>query len=387
MALLYPPPARPGFSVLNARWRILLACLAFVLSIGWASAAHARETRFSSDVIDDSAVPDLHAPPLAASFISQDAGWIRLAYPPSVRDRVAPVIAEADDVRATLAAALGRSVLDRVEVRIARTGEQMASLAPEGLPPDPSSNRALYPRLRLVVLALFPAGSSDPADLDELFRHELSHLALLEATRDHKVPLWLTEGLATHVAEESSLSRARSLWFATTSGRLLAIDQLDWELLGSGGTSDLALAQGADLVRFLTTSSAHGRLPAAIDKLDASSFGDALAAAYGAPVTTLERDWRAQARWRYGWVPALSMLGIVAVGIGVAQWVARSRRRNRAAIVVRRNVASSPPPASARNKGRVHIVIRRQDERVDPAMLAEPEIPKVEHDGQWHTLH
>ena len=43
--------------------------------------------------------------------------------------------------------------------------------------------------------------------------------------------------------------------------------------------------------------------------------------------------------------------------------------------------------AAASERARVHIILSRRDERLDPPMIAESEIPKVEHEGEWHTLH
>jgi hypothetical protein len=44
-------------------------------------------------------------------------------------------------------------------------------------------------------------------------------------------------------------------------------------------------------------------------------------------------------------------------------------------------------PAVSSDRGRVHIVFSRREERVEPAIVPEAEIPKVEHEGEWHTLH
>lgn len=36
-------------------------------------------------------------PPIPVSFLSHDGGWITFQYPPSARDRVAGIVAQADD--------------------------------------------------------------------------------------------------------------------------------------------------------------------------------------------------------------------------------------------------------------------------------------------------
>src|SRR6185436_13700903 len=73
--------------------------------------------------------PALRLPDAPASFTLYDGGWIRFAYPPSVRERVQPLIGAADDARAELTAWLGQPVLKKVTVYVARTPGEMASLA------------------------------------------------------------------------------------------------------------------------------------------------------------------------------------------------------------------------------------------------------------------
>jgi hypothetical protein len=48
--------------------------------------------------------------PQFRSAFAHDAGWIEFQYPPSARDRVAPLIAQSDDLRAELAEDLGQTL-------------------------------------------------------------------------------------------------------------------------------------------------------------------------------------------------------------------------------------------------------------------------------------
>src|SRR5687767_14443268 len=105
-------------------------------------------------------------PPIPVSFLSHDGGWIEFQYPPSARDRVASVVAQADELRAELTEALGQTPLEGVEVRVARGTEEMSTLAPAGSTPDPEQTSIVYPQLRLIVLSL---AASDPVDLASAF--------------------------------------------------------------------------------------------------------------------------------------------------------------------------------------------------------------------------
>jgi hypothetical protein len=75
-------------------------------------------------------------------------------------------------------------------------------------------------------------------------------------------------------------------------------------------------------------------------------------------------------------------------GLFVVAWsIVRAVRRHR-----RRQLSPDAPKkaqrrAAAADRARVHIVLSRRDERVEPPVIAESEIPKVEHEGEWHTLH
>lgn len=73
-------------------------------------------------------------PGVAAGFNTYDAGWIHFSYHPSVRERVQPLIAEADKIKAELEGWLGRPVLKGVRVDVARTAGEMETLAPIGAP-------------------------------------------------------------------------------------------------------------------------------------------------------------------------------------------------------------------------------------------------------------
>src|SRR5690606_41250646 len=72
-----------------------------------------------------------------------DGGWIQYSYHPSVLERVQPLIKEAETFKAELTRRLGHPVLERVDVRIARTPREMRSLAPsEGSVPSYASGVA-----------------------------------------------------------------------------------------------------------------------------------------------------------------------------------------------------------------------------------------------------
>ena len=98
----------------------------------------------------------LRLPPIPAGFNSYDAGWVRFIYHPSSRERVQPLIAQAEAVRHDLTERLGFPVLSEVRVEIARTPGEMATFAPSGAPYPEYAAGVAYSELGLVLLSLTP---------------------------------------------------------------------------------------------------------------------------------------------------------------------------------------------------------------------------------------
>ena len=65
----------------------------------------------------------------------------------------------------------------------------------------------------------------------------------------------------------------------------------------------------------------------------------------------------------------------------------RAFRKRRALAGAKRAAKKEARSGASSERPRVHIVFSRRDERVETPVLPESEIPKVEHEGEWHTLH
>ena len=186
----------------------------------------------------------LPAPP--QGFNRFDGSWIQFAYPPGLRERVQPLISEANEAREELSARLGQRVLDRVVVYVARTPGEMASLAPEGAPYPKYADGVAYADLGLVLLTLAPDRPSSRHDLGEIFRHELSHLALADALGESRVPRWFNEGFAVFASGESSFPRLRTLWLATLGDNLFKLSDMQRSFPADADPASIAYAQAAD---------------------------------------------------------------------------------------------------------------------------------------------
>src|SRR5690606_40795301 len=102
---------------------------------------------------------------------------------------------------------LGQPVLERVDVRVARTPREMRSLAFTGLPSYAAG--FAYSELDIVLLTIQPLYPNSEHNLLEIFKHELVHVALHDAVGGEPIPRWFNEGLAVQLSGEN---RATRLW-------------------------------------------------------------------------------------------------------------------------------------------------------------------------------
>ena len=335
------------------------------------------------------------APP--AEFLSEQHGFLRVVYHPSLYDSAQRITRDAPAVRAQLATVLGVEVLDEVEVRIARTTEEMALLAPREVPPPRLAGGAAYGPLHLLVLSRKEADASDDAAaIDEVFRHELAHLALFDATGGRRLPRWFDEGFAVDVSGEHAYRRLQTLFFAQVKGDLVPLTQLD-PFPEDATSIRVAYAESADFVHFLSREDARARFGALVSRLRAGeAFDGASLGAYGADVRTLEHQWRDQVGHRFVTVPLVIGTGIGWVVAAAALTVAWRRRRKRLVLARHRvmlddevrgdSLRAAVDRADAeRAVGKLLVV----EEGVGHVvyMVDRPRVPTVEHDGKTHTLH
>ena len=342
----------------------------------------------------------LSLPKPPQGFNTYDGGWITFAYPPGLREKVQPLIHEASEVRADLGARLGRPVLARVTVYLARSPGEMANLAPEGVPFPKYASGVAYSDIGLVLLSLTPVYPASRHELGEVFRHELAHLALTDAVGEARVPRWFNEGFAVFASGEGSFPRLRTLWIATLGDNLLSLADLQRSFPADAPTASIAYAQAADVVRFLIRHQERHRFGRLMELLRAGrSFDAALEHSYGTDLATLEYEWREDVAKRYTFWPILFSGGTLWVGaLGLFVWGYRRRRRRHYQTLQRwareealedqhaiRQQQAAVAPATP-----VHIVFSRPSGRqLVPPLPTPPEVevPKIEHDGRWHTVH
>lgn len=315
------------------------------------------------------------APPVPPSFLSHLLSpgdpWLELRYPASLRDRVPALLAAAEHARRELSEAAGMPVLEHVEIRVARGPEEMAMLAPEGAPPPAGASATTYGALRLAVVSLGAASSGSTVDGPAAVRHALAHLALQDATAGRALPAWASEGFAVSASESGAMGRRFTLASAAARGALLRVAELDAALAAPGPRAELAAAEAGELVGALRAGDRKETFIALLERVRrGEDFEQARADLYGEPASALDATIRSRAGMRWGLLPVLAVLAALAlatIGIGL--------RRSRRATPV--TIAPAPEPRGP---------LARRPRRLRP-LPHEADVPKVEHDGRWHTLH
>lgn len=331
-------------------------------------------------------------PAVPSEFVQKDLGWMTIAYPPAAEPRVASVIKEADSIKTELGTTLGEPVLSRVDVRIARSPEEMTKLAPEEVPPPPYATGVAYSSLHLVLVSLSaPGPASDGTNVDEVMRHELAHIALQDATQGHHVPRWFNEGFAIHASGESPFQRWKTLENATLSKQILPLSDLDQGFPQDNYDVSVAYAESADFVRYLVRDGDEHRFTSLVSRVrEGDSFDRALGDAYTTNLRRLEFQWREDLSKRFTLTPVLlggSFLWVLVAGL--MGWAYVKKRRK-----AKETLARWEKEERALELARLRLLEGEpQEESVESAAtsarnpLRAAGLPKVHHDGHWHTLH
>jgi len=189
------------------------------------------------------------------------------------------------------------------------------------------------------LIVLFPSRSPMyPHDsLEDVLRHEVTHVLISRASGGRPVPRWFHEGLAVAVERPWGLGDRSRLASELLFGPRLGLRDIDALFGGGEGEQARAYSLSAAIVRDLISE--HGAdVPAVILRRVAGGvpFDRAVAEVTARSVARVEAEfWDRQRTWTM-WVPLLAsstVLWLVVIGIG---GLAVRRRRRRAAELRRR---------------------------------------------------
>lgn len=381
-----------------ARHWLLRLCLVLFVLTGTAFAAEpAPASAPDVERIGTAQTAPIDAP---KSFEVRSLGWLKIGYDQRDSARVDALVSDAAVAREWLRAKLKAPVLEQVTVLVARTPRQMATLVPEGArAPDWASGLA-FPSQRLILLTVDPPGPPQNHDLRETLRHELAHIALHDAAGGNHVPRWFDEGFAVMASGEGSWKRFETLGVAAAGRRLMPLAQLEHGFPNRADPASVAYAQSADMVRHMVRVSdveRFGRLMESVRK--GQTFEQGFEDAYGTTLAMFEVEWRDDVARRFTLWPVLlsgSFIWVGAIGMVVWAWARKRKQANATIARWEREEATELERTLLRERlerarevaPRLHIVFARPNEEVqEPIAVVDPEVPKVEHEGNWHTLH
>ncbi len=351
-------------------------------SILWTSAADARP--------HDAPAPDgdVTIPTVPANFVHKDLGWMILHYPAQLSARVSPLIAESERFKGVLTAHFGQKVLDHVDVRIVRTPEEMAALAPPEAPPPSYGVGVAYPRLKLIVISLQNPLSAQEPDLIDVYRHELAHVALDDATDGQRVPRWFAEGLAIYQSGELEWSRTKALWEATVANNLVPFGQLERAFQDDSQRVTIAYAQSADFVRYMLRDEDRARFARFVGLVRSGTpFDQAVEESYTADLRRLDFQWRKEVANRYSIIPFLTGGSILWFGAAFILVIAYVRRTRAAKRKLQRWGEMEERQERARKEAL--IAMERLESAPDAPFQPHPYegTVMVDGNGEIHTLH
>jgi hypothetical protein len=187
----------------------------------------------------------------------------------------------------------------------------------------PWGSGAAFPGTNTLVLIL-------DANVHQVLRHELAHLALRNAVR--VVPLWFDEGYASRAALEWGRLDALRVNWELVRGRVPGFVKLNRDLRAGATRSTAAYALATTTVILLERLGGERGLEPLIASLGTTSdFDQALRQTYAISLDQFEVMWQKDLRRRYGWLmltTSFSIFWTVVGGVVLFIW-ARRRRRDR----------------------------------------------------------
>ena len=344
---------------------------------------------------------------LPPAYEGEDVGWVKLAYDPSTRAKVHDILPRLVEMRAELRAALGADVLSELEIRVAASDAELAHLGP-ALGPEAPTHRggASFTDEHLVLLSAGPSLDGTPRDLETGARYHLARLALAEASvHAEAVPSWFAEGFATSFSHEREGARATEIMVSNALRRMPHVVDLERPAYGTD-EDDTRAAFAAELARFLGEADNGQALPEALARVRAGeTFDEAVGSAIRGDMNTLDRAFRKNIAKRYALLPVLLVSALLWALLALGGWY-RRRKHVRSARATSRFLEARPVRAirveSVRRPDALEgIALPRVETRTPDGskkreasidveagrVVPDVDVPVIEHDDGWHTLH
>ena len=216
-------------------------------------------------------------------------------------------------------------------IYLASTWEQFQDVQPTGKPPAWAAGMA-YPAHNLIILRSPRGIKRGRTEIEEVLQHEYAHLVLASVLKGHEAPHWLDEGFTMLQSRGWSISWTYCLSKGVLSKTLIPLAELADGFPLDQHQAQLAYAQSFSFVSYIKNeygSEALARLIKGIAHgLDTDT---ALREATGLGLRNLEREWKAELKKRYSWVPIVtsffSLWFLASLLFLLGYWLKRRRVR------------------------------------------------------------
>jgi hypothetical protein len=180
------------------------------------------------------------------------------------------------------------------------------------------------------VIVLIPSRAERYPDdgVDELLRHEMTHVLEWRAAGGHGIPRWFNEGLAMFAARGWQLEDRSRLTLEMLRGEDIPLASLDRAFDGNESEVTRAYALSGAMVRDLIDRHGRGVTGRILDALrHGRSFDEAFSGSTGETLASAEQEfWRRQTIWNR-WVPFLTSTLALWLFITALGLLAMGRRR------------------------------------------------------------
>ena len=233
--------------------------------------------------------------------------------------------------------ALGVGLREGVRVKVVRGREAFEKACGQAMP-----GWAMAAALRGENAIVVDASRAAPATANDLYLtlvHETVHLALfgLEADRSDKLPIWFHEGVAQWLSGQGIFRASQTGFFAAAAaGRLIPFEELRQRFPREPWRAEVAYVESELFIGYLVRTRSKRILAEILKRYrEGRSLDAAFAAAAGAPIRQVEKEWAARYRktrtWlRWFWdltgLTAVMALLTVAVWL-IVRWRARRQRQ------------------------------------------------------------
>jgi len=216
------------------------------------------------------------------------------------------LLQHAEETREAILRDIGHAPPHPTVIYLAPTWESFQEAQPGGDPPFWAAGTA-YPARNLICLRSPRGMQGGRTDIEEVLRHEYTHLALARALRGNEAPRWLDEGFTMLQTKKWNLSRTYCLSRGVLSNSLIPLEELEDGFPLDQDQARLAYAQSLSFVGFIKSEYGPEGLPRLITGLSLGLDADtALKQATGLGLRHQERRWKAELKKRYSWIPIVT---------------------------------------------------------------------------------